>query len=187
MKIILFEGPDKVGKSTTINVVKDYLISKGRIPLELSLPFLMDRIYSAPSELLYRLKLQMRNLIDMSHEFSDNYVCLLDRFHLSERVYGEVLRHNCNYTEISLCDMRMKMLGAALIYIAPDNEEENFEKFSCSVNKTLDGLTKEQYLETVHAFDECVYHSEIAHKYKLTTSKITASLEAICDHIINQN
>lgn len=186
MKIIIFEGPDKVGKSTTLNVVKDYLISKGKIPLELSLPFLMDRIYSAPSELLYRLKLQMRNLIDMYNNFSDDYVCLLDRFHLSERVYGEVLRHNCDYTEISICDSRLKAMDANLIYIYPDDMKANFEKFSCRVNKTLDGLTKEQYFETALEFDDCVYHSEIPHKYKLPTSRlIMDNIKAICDSIIN--
>lgn len=173
MKILLFEGIDKVGKTTTIESLENTLSQKGYNVVKVNVPF----TYKGSSKGMnvnqstFRLRLTVNNIVKMNEQFDDNYICLIDRLHISERVYGTILRYgNFDNFQCNLCDYKLKSLDTTLIYIQPTNIFNNFVKFS--QGDLIDGLTYKQYTDTYIAFEREVQESLISKKIIITTEKL---------------
>lgn len=167
MKIIIFEGADKVGKTTTISKLLNSLKEEGFKTLLLNLPFEYSESLTK-EERNYRLRVTVNLLLDMSEHFDDNYICIIDRLHISEKVFGNILRGEYDERLFNTIDILMAGLNALLITVEPDSIEENFLKFK-DEKGLLDGLTNEQYFEIVNLFDDSSNNSRIKDKYKTKT------------------
>ena len=170
MKVLLFEGIDKVGKTTTIKTLEKSLKEKGYKVMILNIPFLCNALNVEQNT--FRLRMTLDNLLNMNEQFGDDCVCLVDRLHISERVYGEVLRDGCfDNFQCNLCDYRMSKIDTTLIHVKPVNVLNNFMKFK-DENNLIDGLTYSQYLGTYQAFIREVQKSLIHKKVDLTTVEL---------------
>lgn len=171
MKIIIFEGADKVGKTTTISKLLNSLKEEGFKTLLLNLPFEYSESLTK-EERNYRLRVTVNLLLDMSEHFDDNYVCIIDRLHISEKVFGNILRGEYDERLFNTIDILMAGLNALLITVEPDSIQENFLKFK-DEKGLLDGLTNEQYFEIVNLFDDSSNNSRIKDKYKTKTKYLS--------------
>lgn len=176
MKVLLFEGIDKVGKTTTIEKIEKVLTDKGYTPLLIKFPFEVQKLTNEQRE--FRLMLTVDNIISMNNFFDDTFVCLVDRLHLSEEVYGEVLRNEYNQHECNIIDFKMSQLKTILIHVKPDNLMDNFNKFK-SQDNLIDGLTCEQYSKTYQSFKKRINESRINKKIGLTTKDLDELVENI--------
>lgn len=167
MKVIIFEGADKVGKTTTISKLLNSLKEEGFKTLLLNLPFEYSESLTK-EERNYRLRVTVNLLLDMSEHFDDNYVCIIDRLHISEKVFGNILRGEYDERLFNTIDILMAGLNALLITVEPDSIQENFLKFK-DEKGLLDGLTNEQYFEIVNLFNDSSNNSRIKDKYKTKT------------------
>lgn len=171
MKVLLFEGIDKVGKTTTIKTLEGNLKEKGYKVMVLNVPFSCNNTLNVEQS-TFRLRMTLDNLLNMNEQFGDDYVCLIDRLHISEKVYGEVLRDGCfDNFQCNLCDYRMSTIDTTLIHVKPVNVLNNFMKFK-DENNLIDGLTYSQYFGTYQAFVREVQESLIHKKIDLTTEEL---------------
>ena len=83
MKVLLFEGIDKVGKTTTIKTLEGNLKEKGYKVIVLNVPFSCNNTLNVEQS-TFRLRMTLDNLLNMNEQFGDDYVCLIDRLHISE-------------------------------------------------------------------------------------------------------
>jgi thymidylate kinase len=171
MRIIIFEGADKVGKTTTISKLLNSLKEEGFKTLLLNLPFEYSESLTK-EERNYRLRVTVNLLLDMSEHFDDNYICIIDRLHISEKVFGNVLRGEYDERLFNTIDILVAGLNALLITVEPDSIQENFLKFKDEEN-LLDGLTHEQYSEIVNLFNDSSNDSRIKNKYKTKTKYLS--------------
>lgn len=171
MRIIIFEGADKVGKTTTISKLLNSLKEEGFKTLLLNLPFEYSESLTK-EERNYRLRVTVNLLLDMSEHFDDNYICIIDRLHISEKVFGNVLRGEYDEHLFNTIDILVAGLNALLITVEPDSIQENFLKFKDEEN-FLDGLTYEQYSEIVNLFNDSFNDSRIKDKYKTKTKYLS--------------
>lgn len=179
MKVLLFEGIDKVGKTTTIKTLEDNLKEKGYKVIKIELPFICNKINT--EERTFRLEMTVNNIIEIDKYFSDdNTICLVDRLYLSERVYGAVLRNgNFDNFKCNLFDYKISRLDTTLIHVRPLNLLHNFNKFK-DENGMIDGLTYQQYSDTYNAFIEEVRRSAISKKVEVTTDKLKNIEKILC-------
>ena len=171
MRIIIFEGADKVGKTTTISKLLNSLKEEGFKTLLLNLPFEYSESLTK-EERNYRLRVTVNLLLDMSEHLDDNYICIIDRLHISEKVFGNVLRGEYDEHLFNTIDILVAGLNALLITVEPDSIQENFLKFKDEEN-LLDGLTHEQYFEIVNLFNDSSNDSRIKNKYKTKTKYLS--------------
>ena len=171
MKVLLFEGIDKVGKTTIIKTLDKSLKEKGYKAMILNVPFSCNNALNVEQS-AFRLRMTLDNLLNMNKQFGDDYVCLIDRLHISERVYGEVLRDGCfDNFQCNSCDYWISTIDTTLIHVKPVNVLHNFMKFK-DENNLIDGLTYSQYLGTYQAFIREVQKSLIHKKIDLTTVEL---------------
>lgn len=177
MKIILFEGIDKVGKTTTLNNLYDYLQEIGMNPMILNVPYMSSLM--EPGDIEFRLEMTTKAIDAMSAKYDDSYVCLIDRLHISEKVYGKVLRDG-NFAELrcNILDYKLSMMNTLLVHVIPDNIQDTFNEFK-DTNELIDGLTFEQYRDTFTQFAEEVKDSQIKSKFILRKSELNDALKLI--------
>lgn len=179
MKIVIFEGIDKVGKTTAINTLKSKLKDAGMIPVMIGHPFVVDDSLTDDMH-IFRLGMTVNNLLEIADRLDDRYVCLVDRLHISQNVYGRLLRkatrgdYMCEYA-----DNKLKYTKSILVHIMPDDIIKNFNKFK-DKDELLDGLSLEQYKASYDLFCEFVSASKISNKISTSTSKINNMLDVIC-------
>lgn len=170
MKVVLFEGPDKVGKTTLMMNIADKLafgetdeFGNACKPLVLGRAFGTHPLYGA-DELnklrSFRLKLEAKTIGHMQ-TLSDDYVLFVDRFHLSEKVYGQVFNRGWDQWQFEAIDRLLQ--DALLVLIEPDDPEKVFNRFPDD-NGRIDGLTLEEYAQSVSLFDDCYKESSIVNK-----------------------
>lgn len=190
MKVLIFEGPDEVGKTTIIKTLfnrmtfgKDTDFGTRFTPIKLTHPFTIDsRKSSKTCQALYkyRLKTELNNIMSMSNDFDDSFILLVDRLHISELVYGELLRNgDFDSSMLSLADKWLAKHGSCLITVLPDSIGSNLKHFGKS--GLIDGLTYDQYRDTCKKFDELHDWSEIQNKMRVHTSSLS---DAISSHLI---
>ena len=167
MRIILFEGVDKVGKTTSIKKLDSYLTSLGYNVVKLNIPFEVKHITG--DIITSRLRMSINNIIEMDKLFDDNYICLLDRFHISENVFSKFFKRKTDRTLCNFIDYKFRYMNSLLIYIQPDDCKINFNKFK--VNNRIDGFTFKQYLKLFNRFNKEYQQSEIT-KIKIKTSNL---------------
>ena len=176
MKLIIVEGIDKCGKTTMVNSLYEMLKSSKRKCIIMNLPFNLNKPLSEDI-IQYRLRMETKNIIEMSKSFGDEYLCLIDRYHLSEKVYGKLLRGSCAEFECNYADAMFSGLDSLLIHIVPDEIHDNFNKFKDNDGK-LDGFTFYQYRVMLDKFTDEFNRSEM-NTIQLKTSEIDGFIEKI--------
>lgn len=175
MKVVLFEGPDKVGKTTLLNNIVDKMAfgetdefgSKHK-PLVLGRAFGTHPIYGdeEQNELRsFRLKLEAKTIGRMQ-TLSDDYVLFIDRFHLSEKVYGQVFDRGWDQYAFEVIDRLL--YNALLVSIEPSNPEAVFKAYPDDTGR-LDGLTFDEYIKSVWLFGSIFDESTINNKQRFIT------------------
>jgi thymidylate kinase len=87
--ILLFEGPDNVGKSTQIKKILKYFIDKPTFVIHFSgIPGISPDTSRLYSEIMYN---DMFKLMSQSHENNRNLI--FDRSHIGEAVYAPIFRN----------------------------------------------------------------------------------------------
>lgn len=176
MKLIIIEGIDKCGKTTMINSLYEMLKNNKRKCIIMNLPFVLNKPIDKDI-IQYRLRMETKNIIEMSNSFDDEYICLVDRYHLSEKVYGKLLRGSCAEFECNYADAMFSGLDSLLIHIVPDEIHNNFDKFKDNDGK-LDGFTFYQYRAMLDKFTDEFIRSGM-NKIQLKTSEIDDFVEKI--------
>lgn len=172
MRVIIFEGLDKVGKTTTILKLKKVIEEQGKIPIIFNTPYQVN--CNCADDVAIKLNISMLVLKEMFEEYDDNYVCLIDRFHLSEMVFGPSLRDGYDLTTCIKIDNFLAHHPVFLVYVKPDCLDKNFDKFK-DENGKLDGFNKIEYKSFAFFFDK-VYRWTKIKKTFVTTSQIDSNL-----------
>ena len=175
MKVVLFEGPDKVGKTTMANYLFDTIafgessdFSDDFVPLFLGRAFGTHQVFSGEREnklRSFRLMIETNSISKMM-KLPDNYVLFIDRFHLSEKVYGQVFKRGYNAANVRMIDAMLEK--ALLVYMTPKDTCETYEQFKDDATGLIDDLTIDQYAMSVSLFDEAFAESYIPGKVKIT-------------------
>lgn len=175
MKVVLFEGPDKVGKTTMANYLFDTIafgessdFSDDFVPLFLGRAFGTHPVFSGEREnklRSFRLMIETNSISKMM-KLPDNYVLFIDRFHLSEKVYGQVFKRGYNAANVRMIDAMLEK--ALLVYMTPKDTCETYEQFKDDATGLIDDLTIDQYAMSVNLFDEAFAESYIPGKVKIT-------------------
>lgn len=172
MKVVLFEGPDKVGKTTLMMNIIDKMafgetdeFGGAYKPLVLGRAFGTHHLYGG-DELnklrSFRLKLEAKTIGHMQM-LSDDYVLFIDRFHLSEKVYGQVFKRGWDQYAFEVIDRLL--YNALLVFIEPSNPEAVFNAYPDDTGR-LDGLTLDEYMKSVELFGDCFGESSIKNRFK---------------------
>lgn len=178
MKLLIVEGINKCGKTTMINLLYEALKNSKRKCIIMNLPFTLNKPLSEDA-IRYRLRMETKNIIDMSKSFGDEYICLVDRYHLSEKVYSRLLRESCAEFECNYADAMFSTIDSLLIHIVPDEINGNFNKFKDNDGK-LDGFTFYQYRVMLDKFTDEFNRSEM-NKIQLKTSEIDGFVNKIVE------
>ena len=188
MKVVLFEGPDKVGKTTKVNDLL-HRISLGEDEdfgdkyeaIKLNLPYEFSQTLStkiAFEARTNRLRDTASVLTLMNEHYDDDVVCLIDRLHISEAVYGECLRNGeYDRTLYAAIDSALANdFDTTLITCVPTITSEWIDKFG--MNGQIDDLSYEQYERSVSLFMKFHQRSRIKKKMLL-------SFDDLIDPIVN--
>lgn len=176
MKLLIVEGIDKCGKTTMINSLYEKLKSSKRKCMIMNLPFIVNKPLSKDI-IQYRIRMTTANIIEMSKTFGDEYICLIDRYHLSEKVYGKLLRESCAEFECNYADAIFSTMDSLLVHIVPDEIHSNFNKFKDD-NGKLDGFTFYQYRVMLDKFTN-EFDKSGMNKVRLKTSEINDFVEKV--------
>ena len=179
MKIIVFEGIDKVGKTTTIKGLSRQLENAGYRPIILAKTFQECYDYKGDTR-IWKAKLQSSFAVLQSLTWlGDNYIVLVDRLQLSEIVYGKILR-NGDYDPM-LCaeiDNWLTKQGAILVHIIPDCIKDIYENHKDIYGK-IDGFTLEQYDQSFRLFCSLVITSTIPNRLEPFQSGVSSLLKKL--------
>ena len=119
--ILLFEGPDNVGKSTQIKLLLKYFTDKPTYVIHFSgIPGISPEMARQYSEKLYN---DMFYMINESH--TNNRHLIFDRSHIGEAVYAPIFR---NYSGDFVFDIE-KTYSSDLIQVP----RENYYRFQRSL------------------------------------------------------
>ena len=170
MKVILFEGPDKSGKTTLMQNIIDKM-AFGETdefgfkykPLVLGRAFGTHPVYGADEQnklRAFRLGLEAESVETMLELLPDEYVLFIDRFHLSEKVYGSVFKRGWDQGQFEGIDSLLCDYDTLLVHMEPADLVETYNKFPDDTGR-LDGLTFEQYDESASLFRAVYAESKI--------------------------
>ena len=173
MKVVLFEGPDKVGKTTLLNNIVDKMafgetdeFGPKHKPLVLGRAFGTHPLYGDEEQnklRSFRLGLEAESIAEMLDLINDEYVLFIDRFHLSEAVYGTVF--NRGYDRVQVDNIDALLENSLLVYVRPSSPDAVFNRFK-DLTDRIDGLTLEEYTKSVELFDDAFGLSRINDKQK---------------------
>lgn len=144
--IYIVEGSNRVGKTSWIkqNLKKDDIYIRNRFVLDYMIDYKHDSLISSLSMIDF-----MQNLADKDF---DVYV---DRFHISEIVYGNMFRHYNNEEMYIVDDMLSKIKNLKLIFITSDYYH---------LDKIKEKERLNEYLNIQYMFKEIIGKSKIKNK-----------------------
>ena len=117
--VIILEGVNKVGKTT----VADMLKTIGFMTYYNRQLLTFENTHSAKWHTKGQID-AITQMLNLMHESEVNIDFVLDRFHLSEMVYGKLDRKYAA-TYLKAVDERLAKIGAKLIYMVDDIESVN--------------------------------------------------------------
>lgn len=195
MRIILFEGPDKSGKSTLIRGVERWLAgelakkgSKAHV-YRFNLPFSYanEKDPADPHEYSHaRLVAAFSSLQECNKILDADDVMLIDRFHISEAVFGLEYRRPVNDVTVNMIDRWLAQNGAVLVECRIDDVDAAVKKFSWY--GFIDLVDEGSYRRLCDSFkDACSCSSipnKIAYSYEgCTFSEFTEGLAAMIERV----
>lgn len=174
MKVILFEGADKTGKSTAIkqlcsmiNVGETEEFGNQYNALVLNKPYIAygnESLQFKVDGIEASLQSMYDTIWTIRDKFEDQQIVLfIDRLHISEFVYSELY----NRETTSLCcliDSELSLLDVLLVHCAPVDVEETIKRFD--LDGHIDTLTFDEYRKSVTMFDFYITNSFIGNKVK---------------------
>ena len=176
MKVILFEGADKTGKSTAIKQLCS-MINLGETEefgsqynaLVLNKPYIAygnESLQFKINAIDASLDAMFNTITSLRRNFrDDNVVLLIDRLHISEFVYAELFGREASHW-FDTIDMDLMLHEALLVHCVPDDVESTIKKFE--FDGTIDNLTFDEYRKSIKLFDKYIDYSLIDHVIKYT-------------------
>lgn len=174
MRVILFEGPDKTGKSTAIkqlcsmiNVGETEEFGSRYNALVLNKPY-----YAYGNESLQfkidGIEASLQSMFDTIMTLRDVFVgqdivLFIDRLHISEYVYSELFNREPAFM-CDFIDSELSMYETLLVHCVPDDVEATIKKFE--LDGTIDNLTFDEYRKSVVLFEKYIKNSPIMNKVK---------------------
>lgn len=171
MKVILFEGADKTGKSTAIKQLCS-MINLGETEefgsqynaLVLNKPYIAygnESLQFKINAIDASLDAMFNTIISLRRNFrDDNVVLLIDRLHISEFVYAKLFGREASHW-FDTIDMDLMLHEALLVHCVPDDVESTIKKFE--FDGTIDNLTFDEYRKSIELFEKYVDYSLIDH------------------------
>lgn len=174
VKIIIFEGPDKTGKSTAIkqlcsmiNVGETEEFGSQYNALVLNKPYVAygnESLQFKIDGIDASLQSMLDTIITIRDVFvGQNIVLFIDRLHISERVYSELFSRETT----SMCDIidsELSMHETLLVHCVPCDVENTISTFE--FDGCIDTLNFDEYRESVAIFEKYIEHSLIMNKIK---------------------
>ena len=169
-KLIIFEGPDRIGKSTQVKKLFQLMnMSENKIPT-----IMLHNAYFPIIQSTIDFKKEQIQKYYNYYENQMNVLCegrdanwILDRSHLGEWVYGQLYRKYKSYDIFELDNFIQKYFDCYLIVMIDDSERlierEDGNSFS---QKDLGLKQKEIYL-----FKEVYYNSKITKKFLINNAE----------------
>lgn len=189
MKVVLFEGPDKTGKSSKvtdllhrISLGEDEDFGSKYEAIKLNVPYDLPTTFSAKLSTKVRterLRMTAFMLYNIARTMPDNVVCLVDRLHLSEYVYGECLRLG-DYDEALVKGIDVVLsdyLDTILVTCVPAITNEQIKLYGR--DGLIDNLTYDQYRHSVDLFVG-------AHTDTRIRKKMLVTFDDLIDPIFNK-
>lgn len=175
-KLIIIEGPDRVGKSTLIENIKSNFINKQFLYMHFGKP-------PVKNSLEYNKKLFNKMFMSMKYNAAHDIDTIYDRSHIGECVYGPLYRGYEAHYIFDLEKMYMKYLKSNLYLITLyDNAEVLLSR------EDGDSFTNEHDLKVkeCNLFISAHNKSNIVHKLLLNVNGMsTDKVSAICSEFIN--
>lgn len=176
MKVILFEGADKTGKSTAIkqlcsmiNVGETEEFGNQYNALVLNKPYIAygnESLQFKINAIDASLDAMFSMILSLRRNFKDdNVVLLIDRLHISEYVYAELFNREASHW-FDTIDMDLMLHEALLVHCVPDDVESTIRKFE--FDGTIDTLTFDEYRKSIDLFDKYIDYSLIDRVVKYT-------------------
>ena len=176
MKVILFEGADKTGKSTAIkqlcsmiNVGETEEFGNQYNALVLNKPYIAygnESLQFKINAIDASLDAMFNMILSLRRNFKDdNVVLLIDRLHISELVYAELFGREASHW-FDTIDTYLMLHEALLVHCAPDDVESTISKFE--FDGTIDNLTFDEYRKSIELFDKYIDYSLIDRVIKYT-------------------
>lgn len=191
MKFILFEGPDKTGKTTAINQLCS-LINLGETE-EFGNKYhavVLNKPYSCPGDDRLQFK---RNFIDASlhmmygsmHALEDdtpvdNVVVFIDRCHISEYVYSELFNRSLSIW-LSVLDLFFMTHDTMLVQCVNRNVNDTIRKFE--YDGTIDGLSFMEYKRSIVLFEKYCSASWVNYKIKYSYDRFDDLVGSVSDFL----
>ena len=134
--ILIVEGTNRAGKSSLVKLITDNF--------EFFAPLGINKVICYDNRDIYRnvgLKIdkdmqaigELRMLLNLNESMNDTLI-IIDRFHITEMIYGQVKRGYNNYTLVKEFDKQLAMSGAKLIFVKNSlshlNDEESYKTSS---------------------------------------------------------
>lgn len=142
--IVIVEGIDRVGKTTLVSKLTKSCNINPFIDSYLSFTYCdlnKDKeivVEGKRNDIIANTE-KINSLINFFEQFSNNIGnVLLDRFHLSEFVYGKVDRHYLSHEAFEVFDKRLAKLNTLIIYVEPKNLNWSSEKHGSSLAEHLE-------------------------------------------------
>lgn len=191
MKFILFEGPDKTGKTTAINQLCN-LINLGETE-EFGNKYhavVLNKPYSCPGDdrlqfkrnfvdaSLYMMYDSMYVLEDYTHD--DNVVVFIDRCHISEYVYAELFYRSLSLWTGAL-DKFFMMRDTMLVQCVNRNVNDTIRKFE--YDGTIDGMSFMEYKRSIVLFEKYCRASLINYKIKYSYDRFDDLVVSVSDFL----
>lgn len=191
MKFILFEGPDKTGKTTAINQLCN-LINLGEAE-EFGNKYhavVLNKPYSCPGDDRLQFKRNFVNAsLHMMYESmyclledtcDDNVVALIDRCHISEYVYASLFDRDMSHW-VDTLDVFFMSHDTMLVQCVNRDVNDTINKFE--YDGTIDGLSFEEYKTSTVLFDKYCRFSLIGHKIKYSYDRFDDLVVSVSDFL----
>ena len=174
MKVILFEGADKTGKSTAIkqlcsmiNVGETEEFGNQYNALVLNKPYVAYGNESLQFK-IDGIDASLQSMFDTITTIRDVFVgqdivLFIDRLHISEYVYSELFNREPAFM-CDFIDSELSMYETLLVHCVPCDVENTISTFE--LDGCIDTLNFDEYRKSVALFEKHIKHSPIMNKIK---------------------
>ena len=174
MKVILFEGADKTGKSTAIkqlcsmiNVGETEEFGNQYNALVLNKPYIAYGNESLQFK-IDGIEASLQSMDDTIGTIRDvfvgqNIVLFIDRLHISEYVYSELFNREAAFM-CDIIDSGLSMYETLLVHCVPCDVEDTIHTFE--LDGCIDTLNFDEYRKSVVLFEKYIKRSLIMNKIK---------------------